>query len=59
MRELHEVIRRTQQYRGIGCYYWEPAWIPSQQEWSVGHANNWSNLTLFDYEGRALASLDV
>ncbi|WP_310829368.1 glycoside hydrolase family 53 protein [Paenibacillus pedocola] len=59
LRELHEVIHRTRQGRGIGCYYWEPAWIPSQHEWSVGHANNWSNLTLFDYEGRALASLDV
>ncbi|MFD1183456.1 hypothetical protein ACFQ2Z_19120 [Paenibacillus timonensis] len=37
----------------------EPAWIPAKSEWSVGHDNNWANLTLFDYEGRRLPALDV
>ncbi|WP_310551838.1 glycoside hydrolase family 53 protein [Paenibacillus glufosinatiresistens] len=57
--ELMAVIRRTPDGRGRGFHYWEPAWIPSKSEWSVGHANNWSNLTLFDFKGNRLDSLDV
>lgn len=59
LQDFIEVIRSTPGGKGIGFHYWEPAWIPSKREWSVGHANNWSNLTLFDYEGKALDSLSV
>ncbi|WP_379129021.1 arabinogalactan endo-beta-1,4-galactanase [Paenibacillus sp. sgz500958] len=57
LRDFTKVIQAAPGGKGIGFYYWEPAWIPSQKEWSVGHTNNWSNLTLFDYEGRRLDSL--
>lgn len=53
------VIRETPGGLGAGYHYWEPCWIPSKPEWSVGHANNWANLTLFDFAGRKLASLDT
>lgn len=57
--ELMRRIREIPDGLGLGLYYWEPCWIPSKPVWSVGHENNWSNLTLFDYNGNKLASLDV
>ncbi|WP_178023673.1 arabinogalactan endo-1,4-beta-galactosidase [uncultured Paenibacillus sp.] len=61
-RWLEELMRRIRQVPdglGLGLYYWEPCWIPSKPAWSVGHENNWSNLTLFDYGGNKLSSLDA
>ncbi|WP_040950093.1 glycoside hydrolase family 53 protein [Gorillibacterium massiliense] len=57
--DLLAVIRRTPNGKGRGFHYWEPAWIPSKEQWSVGHPNNWSNLTLFDFKGNKLDSLNV
>jgi arabinogalactan endo-1,4-beta-galactosidase len=57
MKDFINVIENTPNGNGIGFYYWEPAWIPSQKEWSVGHENGWSNLALFDFEGKKLDSL--
>lgn len=59
LRKLMDVIKETPNNHGIGIYYWEPCWIPSKPQWSVGHENNWSNLTLFDYSGAKLQSLDA
>lgn len=56
---LMKLIKEVPNDRGIGFYYWEPCWIPSKLTWSVGHENNWSNLTLFDYQGNKLSSLDA
>lgn len=61
-RWLKELIRRIKQVPGglgLGLYYWEPCWIPSKPVWSVGHENNWSNLTMFDYGGNKLSSFDA
>lgn len=59
LQDLITIIKETPNGKGTGFYYWEPCWIPSKPEWSVGHANNWSNLTLFDYAGNKLKSLEV
>ncbi|WP_080832228.1 glycoside hydrolase family 53 protein [Cohnella massiliensis] len=59
LRRLMETVRATPGGHGAGVYYWEPCWIPSKPAWSVGHENNWSNLTLFDYAGNRLPSLDA
>ncbi|MGG1313078.1 glycoside hydrolase family 53 protein [Cohnella laeviribosi] len=59
LRDLMAVIRGVPNGLGRGLYWWEPAWIPAKTSWSVGHANNWSNLTLFDFAGRKLASWDA
>lgn len=55
--DLMELVRGAADARGIGVVYWEPCWIPIKEKWSVGHANNWDNLTLFDGRGHALRSL--
>lgn len=59
LRDFAEIVRQTPGSLGAGFYWWEPAWIPSKEKWSVGHPNNWSNLTLFDFDGRKLAALDA
>lgn len=56
-RDVAEIVRRTPGGWGAGIYWWEPAWIPSKPDWSVGHPNNWSNLTLFDWDGKELPAL--
>ncbi len=57
--KLIETIKNVPGQLGRGFYYWEPCWIPSKEKWSVGHENNWSHLTLFDYEGNKLIGLDA
>lgn len=59
LKDFVEIIRQTPGGRGIGFHYWEPCWIPSKLDWSVGHDNNWSNLTLFDFDGHKLRSLEI
>jgi arabinogalactan endo-1,4-beta-galactosidase len=59
LKDFVEIIRQTPGGRGIGFHYWETCWIPSKPDWSVGHDNNWSNLTLFDFDGRKLRSLEI
>ncbi|RED63977.1 glycoside hydrolase family 53 protein [Cohnella lupini] len=59
LRDFAKLVADTPDGLGIGFHWWEPAWIPSQEQWSVGHPNNWANLTLFDFEGNKLHSLDV
>ncbi|PZD95778.1 antitoxin [Paenibacillus sambharensis] len=57
LRDFITIVKETAGGLGAGFYWWEPSWIPCKQEWSVGHENNWSNLTMFDFEGRKLPSL--
>ncbi|NMO98222.1 glycoside hydrolase family 53 protein [Paenibacillus lemnae] len=59
MQEFIQLLKRSPNNRCKGFHYWEPCWIPCKQDWSVGHPNNWSNLTLFDYEGRKLKALEM
>ncbi|MEO5689247.1 MAG: glycosyl hydrolase 53 family protein [Burkholderiaceae bacterium] len=45
---------------GRGVFYWEPAWIPAKGAgWRTGDGNNWDNQALFDFSGRALASMQA
>ena len=57
--ELIKRIKAVPNGLGVGLYYWEPCWIPFKPTWSVGHENNWSNLTMFDYNGNKLSSFDA
>lgn len=44
--------------RGIGIFYWEPAWIPVKGAGVVkGGGNEWENQAMFDFDGKALESL--
>jgi arabinogalactan endo-1,4-beta-galactosidase len=45
---------------GRGIFYWEPAWIPVDGAgWRTGDGDNWENQALFDFNGRALPSLQA
>ncbi|GGG22745.1 glycosyl hydrolase 53 family protein [Paenibacillus abyssi] len=44
--------------KGLGIFYWEPAWLPGVG-WKLGEGNGWENQAMFDYQGRALDSLQV
>jgi arabinogalactan endo-1,4-beta-galactosidase len=59
LRDFLRIVRETPGGLGLGFYWWEPAWIPAKPVWSVGHPNNWANLTLFDYDGHRLSTWDV
>ncbi|HWV47968.1 MAG TPA: glycosyl hydrolase 53 family protein [Microbacterium sp.] len=69
--ELGRTIARVPDGRGLGAVYWEPAWLPvSGTTWAsragmeygddvAEPGNGWANQGLFDFEGRALSSLDA
>jgi len=45
---------------GLGVFYWEPAWIPAAGAgWRSGEGNGWDNQALFDFNGRALPSMEA
>jgi arabinogalactan endo-1,4-beta-galactosidase len=58
---LHQLIsylRKTPGGHGLGLVYWEPGWIPGVG-WEPGAGDAWDNLTLFDFQGRSLPSIDA
>ena len=71
MQDFMTCIKDVPQGRGIGCFYWEPAWLPRHgSEWATKAAreyisepgaggNEWANQALFDYDGNALPALTV
>ena len=44
--------------RGAGLFYWEPEWVPGAG-WEPGAGTPNDNLTLFDFQGRALPSIAI
>ncbi|WIV17447.1 glycosyl hydrolase 53 family protein [Paenibacillus polygoni] len=71
LQDLMETVRKVPDGKGLGIVYWEPAWLPVEgTSWAslagmkYGNdvsemGNHWANQGLFDFEGKALASLDV
>ena len=60
LRDLREVVQNVPDGRGLGVFYWEPAWIPVEGAgWRSGEGNAWENQALFDFEGNALDSLSA
>jgi arabinogalactan endo-1,4-beta-galactosidase len=63
LRDLGQVVGGTPNGLGKGVFYWEPAWLGlpgcgwDPDEPASG--NEWENQALFDFEGKALSSLDV
>jgi len=43
---------------GVGLFYWSPEWIPGVG-WEPGAGTPNDNLTLFDFQGRALPSIGI
>jgi len=52
--DLINVVRDVPNNRGLGIFYWEPAWISTPQEGSRRE-----NLALFDFSGELLASISA
>lgn len=50
------ILEQVPQRRGKGVVYWESAWIPGVG-WEPGAGDAWDNMTLFDFQGRALPSI--
>ena len=53
---LRDVLRDTPDGRGVGFIDWSPEWIPGVG-WAPGEGNPNDNLTMFDWQGRALPSV--
>src|SRR5689334_17730409 len=43
---------------GAGLFYWEPEWVPGVG-WQPGAGTPNDNLTLYDFQGRALPSIGL
>ena len=71
MQDIMTRITRVPDGRGLGFYYWEPAWLPVKGSgWATAESleyiedtgpcgNEWANQALFDYRGNALPALKV
>jgi arabinogalactan endo-1,4-beta-galactosidase len=56
--ELRNVLAAVPNGRGAGFFAWEPGWLPGVG-WSPGEGNPNDNLTMFDWSGNALPSLNA
>jgi arabinogalactan endo-1,4-beta-galactosidase len=56
-------VEDTQDGLGKGVFYWEPAWLGlpgcGWDPENPSSGNGWENQALFDFDGKALSSLDV
>ncbi|OLP67030.1 Arabinogalactan endo-1,4-beta-galactosidase precursor [Bacillus pumilus] len=71
IRDVSEKMSQVKNNRGKGVFYWEPLWIPAKgAPWSSQYGltyiqtsgtvgNAWENQAMFDFNGKALPSLDV
>ena len=60
VRDVMAAVHEGGGEKGLGVFYWEPAWILVEGAgWRTGEGNNWENQAMFDYDGRALPSLEV
>ncbi len=58
--DLLEVIKNVPNNRGLGFFYWEPAWLGVKGAgWVANEGNAWENQAMFDFEGNALESLRI
>lgn len=69
LRDLYTAVRNVKNTRGIGVFYWEPAWLPiSDCKWAsesgslymrdqVAAGNSQANMALFDEHGNANSAL--
>lgn len=69
--DIMKLVNSLPDNKGLGIYYWEPAWLPvngatwstkagmdySGDSWDIG--NSWENQALFNFEGNALPSLNI
>ncbi|MHA6785935.1 glycoside hydrolase family 53 protein [Pseudonocardia saturnea] len=54
---LRRLVEHVPGGRGLGFCVWEPAWLPGVG-WAPEAPNPFTNLTMFDHDGRALPALE-
>lgn len=60
VRDVFQAIADVPDGRGLGVFYWEPAWLGVKGAgWTKDHGNAWENQAMFNFKGEALDSLDV
>lgn len=70
IRTIMDLISTVPDQKGLGFFYWEPAWIPANVGWIASEGDAWENQSMFDYDeypanggyaytGYALDSLNV
>lgn len=60
IRDLIEILHVEGGSKALGVFYWGAGWIPHPGAgWKTGEGNPWENQALFDFNGKALASLKV
>jgi arabinogalactan endo-1,4-beta-galactosidase len=60
MRDVMAAVAQVPDGKGLGIFYWEPAWIPVDGAgWKAGEGDTWENQAMFDFKGNALPSLNV
>lgn len=63
LRDIIEITAKIPNNKGMGTFYWEPAWITTPEigaGWGAGETSvSWANQGLFNYRGQALPSLDT
>ncbi|HSW04389.1 glycoside hydrolase family 53 protein [Aquabacterium sp.] len=58
LRDVIDAVAAAPEGRGLGVFYWEPAWIAVPGAgWRTGEGNGWDNQAMFDATGRALPSM--
>jgi arabinogalactan endo-1,4-beta-galactosidase len=58
IKRLVDIIIKINHCKGL--FYWAPEFIPiNGVGWKNGEGNEWDNMTLFDFQGNALDSLDA
>lgn len=60
IRDIMDVVSHVNNQKGLGIFYWEPAWLtPEGTGWVTGDGNAWENQAMFDVDGKVLDSMDV
>jgi arabinogalactan endo-1,4-beta-galactosidase len=56
--DILSILAQAPGGHGAGFFYWEPEWVPGVG-WEPGAGTPNDNLTLFDFQGRALPSIGL
>lgn len=61
MHDIIQIVADVEANRGLGIFYWEPAWLPIPGAGWAGSSSpiTWANQALFSYQGIALPSLNL
>lgn len=71
LHDLMTMVSRLPAHKGLGIVYWEPGWLPVEHtSWAslagmkygndvASMGNHWANQGLFDFQGKALDSINV